>query len=209
MRPTALPPLTRLHLLRTPAPNVHARSRPLHVIASHVLANAPTPHVFACHCEPVQKWEPGRTCAARRRRCSGVTETWLFSGNAGAKDTQLVSPRCGNPHPRRETWQAGNCSGKSVPPTNSPKVLLFPPPTARSTDCRVAPLLAMTCRAGFSQCKYALARQFPRFHGPCIRSPLLVHPTPNPGSGGKIRLTPFPRHFIIGKNDLPLWRKEF
>ena len=163
----------------------------------------------ACHCEPVQKWEPGRTCAARRRRCSGVTETWLFSGKAGAKDTQLVSPRCGNPHPRRETWQAGNCSGKSVPPTNSPKVLLFPPPTARSTDCRVAPLLAMTCRAGFSQCKYALARQFPRFHGPCIRSPLLVHPTPNPGSGGKIRLTPFPRHFIIGKNDLPLWRKEF
>ena len=24
-------------------------------------------------------------------------------GKAGAKDTQLVSPRCGNPHPRRET----------------------------------------------------------------------------------------------------------
>ena len=28
-------------------------------------------------------------------------------GKAGAKDTQLVSPRCGNPHPRRETLQAG------------------------------------------------------------------------------------------------------
>ena len=159
LRPTALPPLTRLHLLRTPAPNVHARSRPLHVIASHVLANAPTPHVFACHCEPVQKWEPGRTCAARRRRCSGVTETWLFSGKAGAKDTQLVSPRCGNPHPRRETWQAGNCSGKSVPPTNSPKrqatCQVFPRGSGLPRREAAAPLLAMTCKRqmGFCGCK--------------------------------------------------------
>ncbi len=36
------------------------------------------------------------------------------SGKAGAKDAQLVSPRCGNPRLRRETGQVGCCLGKFV-----------------------------------------------------------------------------------------------
>ena len=79
---------------------------------------------------------------------------------------------CGNPRPRRETWQLGTTSGKFVcifP--YSPKVLLlvlhcrkeyglprrFAPRNDRGkgdADCHVASLLAMTCR-NMHLCAYA------------------------------------------------------
>ncbi len=53
---------------------------------------------------------------------------------------------CGNPRPRRETRQAGTTSGKSAALSRiRPKYYFLLCPAARSTDCHVAPLLAMTC----------------------------------------------------------------
>ena len=52
---------------------------------------------------------------------------------------------CGNPFPRRETWQVGCCLGKFVYIFRiCLRYRFLPCPTARSTDCRVASLLAMT-----------------------------------------------------------------
>ena len=54
---------------------------------------------------------------------------------------------CGNPRLRRETLQIGNPQGKSVALFRIRLRYCSPPcPTARVTDCHVAPLLAMTCR---------------------------------------------------------------
>ena len=52
---------------------------------------------------------------------------------------------CGNPFPCRETWQVGCCLGKFVYIFRiCLRYRFLPCPTARSTDCRVASLLAMT-----------------------------------------------------------------
>ena len=52
---------------------------------------------------------------------------------------------CGNPRPRRESWQPGTTSGKSAAFPYSPKVFPFAMCYRRRTDCPVASLLAMTC----------------------------------------------------------------
>ena len=100
----------------------------------------------ACHCEPVQNGNrgapvrPGEGDAAERLRPG------FSSGKAGAKDAQLVSPRCGNPHPRRNAWQVGSCSGKLVTPYVFAQSIVFHFVLLHGeADCPVAPLLAMTC----------------------------------------------------------------
>ena len=71
-------------------------------------------------------------------------------GKAGAKDAQLVSPRCGNPHPRRETWQLCGCLGKFVTRFVFARSTTFryalPQENGLSRRGAAAPLLAMTCR---------------------------------------------------------------
>ncbi len=63
----------------------------------------------------------------------------------------VIASQCahwrGNPRLRRETLQIGNPQGKSVALFRIRLRYCSPPcPTARVTDCHVAPLLAMTCR---------------------------------------------------------------
>ena len=66
---------------------------------------------------------------------------------------------CGNPHPRRETWQTGTTLGKFVVLFRICPRRCFPLCcAARRTDCHVASLLAMTCRnlPPVRACNYAL-----------------------------------------------------
>ena len=66
---------------------------------------------------------------------------------------------CGNPHPRRETWQTGTTLGKFVVLFRICPRRCFPLCcAARRTDCHVASLLAMTCRnlPGVCVCQRAL-----------------------------------------------------
>ena len=55
--------------IRVPCPGCPLRKRP------YKRSHAPA---FCMSLRTSAKWEPGRTCAARRRRCSGAAETWLF-----------------------------------------------------------------------------------------------------------------------------------
>ena len=155
-------------------PAVRLPARFMDVIASHVLANALTPHVSACHCEPVpcpadtpqvsayptrqtvlqpqmriclqhvianqcahlwQSASPGRNvvhCTRARVRTYLPNLSLRTSAHTGAairvpwqkRGTLHPCPGahiptkpvianqcahwCGNPFPRRETWQAGN-----------------------------------------------------------------------------------------------------
>ena len=88
---------------------------------------------------------------------------------------------CGNPFPRRETWQVGNTLGKSVALFRiRPKYRFLLCPAARRTDCHVASLLAMTvgrCHrapcphfpAPLPRSKFPRTRRAPR---PCTREHL-------------------------------------
>ena len=99
---------------------------------------------------------------------------------------------CGNPRPRRESWQPGTTSGKSAAFPYSPKVFPFAMCYRRRTDCPVASLLAMTCSNLLpvhiipGHCRYAAGKaplptcRAPppcnRTHTPAFCMPL--HPTP-------------------------------
>ena len=105
-------------------PAVRLPARFMDVIASHVLANALTPHVSACHCEPVP-------CPADTPQVSAYpTRQTLLQPQRPYLLLHVIANQCahwcGNPRPRRETWQLGTTSGKFVcifP--YSPKVLLL------------------------------------------------------------------------------------
>ena len=66
---------------------------------------------------------------------------------------------CGNPFPRRNTWQADCCSGKFVMLfVFAQSIASRSAPLQGEADCHVASLLAMTCRnlPPVRACNYAL-----------------------------------------------------
>ena len=124
-----LHPLTRLFLL--------------HATASRAPAPAPPPS--ACHRKP-------RPCTRAHLPASCLPpQTTYLQPRTPTRLQHVIANQCahwcGNPRPRRETWQVGTTFGKSVALFRiRPKYCFLSCPAAGDADCHVASLLAMTCR---------------------------------------------------------------
>ena len=125
-------------------PAVRLPARFMDVIASHVLANALTPHVSACHCEPVP-------CPADTPQVSAYpTRQTVLQPQMRICLLHVIANQCAH------LWQSvspqGNLAGWQylgrIRDTLRirPKYCFLFCTAARSTDCHVASLLAMTCR---------------------------------------------------------------
>ena len=101
----------------------------------------------ACHCEPVQNGNRGAPVRPGEGDAAKRLKPWLFSGKAGAKDAQLVSPRCGNPFSPQGNLASWLLFGQIRDALRIRLKRCFLPCTAAGvTDCPAASLLAMTCR---------------------------------------------------------------
>ena len=134
-------------------------ARLLHVIAKHALATALTPHVSACHCEPVRTlvWQsvsPQRNLTSlcyfgQIRNAFRIRPKYCVSLCATARSTDchvasLLAMTCSN-LPRVSTSnyvRPGQIRSFSV---FAGGICTLFCPAAGDADCPVASLLAMTC----------------------------------------------------------------
>ena len=130
----------------------------LAMTVGEVLAPAHAPfllHVIASQCK---MGTGAHLCGPEKAMQRSDLRPGFSSGKAGAKDAQLVSPRCGNPFSPQKNSASWLLFGQIRSRLRIRPKYCFPSCcTARVTDCHVASLLAMTCRnlQCVCVCKYA------------------------------------------------------
>ena len=86
----------------------------LHVIANHCPCNRRSPSVFCMSLRGAgQPRGPRKAALCGERRCKEAGAVFAARRKRNQADFAPTMRR-GNPHPRRETWQAGTTSGKSA-----------------------------------------------------------------------------------------------
>ena len=117
-----------------------------HILAPHVLATADTLPPSACHCEPVQNGNRGAPVRPGEGDAAERLKTWIFlrkSRGEGCAACIAEVWQSASPQECLASWLLfGQIRGAFQ---ICPKYCFSFCAAARSTDCPVASLLAMTC----------------------------------------------------------------